>query len=79
MVANLEVIARHYLASAAVPTQSARNAASATMATREPHEGARLVAWADRSGAGADVLAPEVDEAFGSADSLPVFAKGTAA
>ena len=49
------------------------------MATREPHEGERLVAWADRSGAGADVIAPEVDEAFGSADALPVFARGTAA
>jgi hypothetical protein len=38
--------------------------------------GERLVAWADRSDAGADVLIPEVDEAFGSADSLPVFARG---
>jgi hypothetical protein len=42
------------------------------------HEGMRLVAWADRSDAGADVLVPEVDGAFGSADALPVFARGTA-
>jgi hypothetical protein len=40
------------------------------------HGGERLVAWADRSDAGADGLVPEVDEAFGSADSLPVFARG---
>jgi hypothetical protein len=46
------------------------------MATRDPHEGMRLVAWAARSDAGADVLVPEVDEAFGSADALPVFARG---
>jgi hypothetical protein len=43
------------------------------------HEGMRLVAWADRSDAGPDVLAPEVDGAFGSVDALPVFARGTAA
>src|SRR5262245_38383621 len=42
------------------------------------HEGMRLVAWAERSNAGANVLAPKVDGAFGSADSLPVFARGTA-
>jgi hypothetical protein len=43
------------------------------------HEGMRLVAWADRSDAGADVLVPEVDGAFGSVDALPVCARGTAA
>jgi hypothetical protein len=63
-------------AAAAAPTPPPRHAASGTTATREPHGGERLVAWADRSGAGADVLVPEVDEAFGSADSLPVFARG---
>ena len=64
---------------AAAPTPPPGNAASGTMATREPHGGVRLVAWADRSNAGADILAPEVDWAFASADSQPVFARGTAA
>jgi hypothetical protein len=39
----------------------------------------RLVAWADGSDAGADVLVPDVDWAFASADALPVFARETAA
>jgi hypothetical protein len=52
---------------------------STSWRTRQPHEGELLVAWADRSDAGADVLAPEVDWAFASADALPLFAKGTAA
>jgi hypothetical protein len=64
---------------AAAPTPPPGNAASGTMATREPHGGVRLVAWADRSNAGADILAPEVDWAFASAYSQPVFARGTAA
>jgi len=66
-------------AAAAAPTQPPRNAATGTMATREPHEGEHPVTWADRSDAGANVLVPEVDWAFGSVDSLPVFARGTAA
>ena len=49
---------------------------SATMATRQPHRGERLVAWADRSGTGADVLVPWVDWAFAAADAQPVFARG---
>jgi hypothetical protein len=51
-------------AAAAAPTPPPRHAASATTASRQPHEGERLVAWADRSDADADVLVPEVDEAF---------------
>jgi hypothetical protein len=40
------------------------------------HEGERLVACTDQSDTGADVLVPEVDWVFGSADALPVFARG---
>jgi hypothetical protein len=45
-------------AAAAAPTPPPRNTASSTLATREPHEGERLVAWADRSDTGADGVVP---------------------